>query len=100
MKVRQPNFGHAVGVQVALPFAHDFTPLPLMTPLEIARHKGSDAGRRGLEKSECQYNETEHKGLYDEWMWGYDNASGKADKTRRLKNRSEPGLDLDPSSDT
>lgn len=91
MRVRQPNFGHAIGVYIALPHAAQaFTPLPLMSPLEVARHKGADAGRRGLEESKCPYDPVGHENLYREWMRGYENASGKADKTRRLKDRGEP----------
>jgi hypothetical protein len=96
MKVRQPNFGHSVGVQVALPFAHAFSPTPNMTPGEIAFGKGADAARRGLGQGACPYDEQLHAGLFDQWMKGFANAVPKADTSQRLKGGSEPGLDLDP----
>lgn len=101
MKVRQPNFGHGVGISIALPYAHSFVPTPNLSPLEIAYSKGADAARRGIGEDANPYNAAEHRNLSETFARGYkDNAAPKSDPPRRLKSGSEPGDDqLDPTGD-
>jgi hypothetical protein len=91
MRVRQPNFGHSVGVSIAVPYAHAFVPTPNMSPLEIAYSKGADAARRGLDSNANPYSATE-AGLSEAWGRGY-NAIPKSNPSGRLKGGTESGED-------
>lgn len=81
MKVRQPNFGHAIGVSILVPYSHEFVPTPNLSPTEIAYHKGREIAQRGRDHTECPYDAGEHPNLHEHWMRGYkDHAANKPDK--------------------
>lgn len=68
--IRQPNFKHAQGIAVAVPYAHEYTPSPTMTGEQVAAARGADLKRRGR-PAENPYDANTHPGLYAEWQKGY-----------------------------
>jgi hypothetical protein len=69
--MRQPNFGHAVGISIAVPDAHAFVPTPNLTAAEIAYHRGRDLARRGRKVEDNPYGEEQEK-LSAEFLRGFN----------------------------
>ena len=68
----QRRMKHTHQVSVALLVPHSsFTPVPTMSPLEIAYQKGREAARRGRPVDDNPHQPGQD-GLSTEWMRGYN----------------------------